>query len=395
MMRRVAVFAPSLAVPPGWESNISGHIQIPLTAARLLMEAGHDVELISTRARNDYVLPTMAPGDVPVRFVADTRRRGEIGDRPVRYRANPLAMTRQARDILRTVRARKFDCMHGFGYEGSALWLGALGRLVRGKTPVVFSLLGPLSSSGWRTLGYSGIDRFTAPTAHVASSVGTRLGQVSVVRHGVVRDLVAEEHSTRNLTRRRVLFWREATQSNGGDLCRDAFRLLARAYPDLIFSFALRVSRDEVPGLEDLERSFDNVEIFRFPYQRGPDLSQLMAESLCIVLPFRRQSIHPQLSVLESMRAGVPVVALNVGDMGEVITDGTNGVLVQERSPVALASGIERIIAKPKLATSMGMAAGDAVDADWMWAGFTDALNDVYSQIPQRSDSKARSRGTS
>lgn len=394
-MRRVAIFAPSMTVPPGWEFNISGHIQIPLTAARLLAEAGHDIELISTRARDDYVLPAMAPQGVPVHFVTDTRRRGEIGRRPVRYRPNPLAVSQQARDIMRTVRARKHDCIHGFGYAGSALWLGALGRLVRGKPPVIFSLLGPLSSSGWRTLGYSGIDLLTAPTQYVARSVGRRFGNVTIVRHGVVRDLAEEGRSNRSFARRRVLFWREATRLNGGDLCRDAFRLLAGAYPHLTFTLALRVSRDEVLGLEELERSFDNVEIFRFPYRRGPDLGQLMAESLCVVLPFRRQSIHPQLSVLESMRASTPVVALDVGDMKEVITDGTNGVLVQEQSPDALASGIERIIAKPKLAERMSIMAREAIEASWMWTDFSEALNDVYSQLPKHSDSRTRSRGTS
>lgn len=45
---------------------------------------------------------------------------------------------------------------------------------------------------------------------------------------------------------------------------------------------------------------------------------------------------------LEAMRAGVPVVATNVGALGEIIEDGESGILV-ERSPRELARAVERL----------------------------------------------------
>jgi glycosyltransferase involved in cell wall biosynthesis len=73
-------------------------------------------------------------------------------------------------------------------------------------------------------------------------------------------------------------------------------------------------------------------------------------------------SVHPSLSealsnaVLESMAAGVPVVATRVGGTPEIIEDGVTGLLVPPRDPAALAHTICRILGNRGLAAQIGHA---------------------------------------
>jgi glycosyltransferase involved in cell wall biosynthesis len=62
------------------------------------------------------------------------------------------------------------------------------------------------------------------------------------------------------------------------------------------------------------------------------------------------------LSILEGMRAGLPVVATRIGGTPESVKDEVTGLLVPPKSPVALADALRRLIAQPDLRKSMGNA---------------------------------------
>ncbi len=60
------------------------------------------------------------------------------------------------------------------------------------------------------------------------------------------------------------------------------------------------------------------------------------------------------LALMESMDAGVPVVATRVGGSPDLIEDGVQGLLVPPRDPEALAAAIAGLLADPDLAREMG-----------------------------------------
>ncbi|MER6155050.1 glycosyltransferase family 4 protein [Streptomyces sp. NPDC001868] len=63
------------------------------------------------------------------------------------------------------------------------------------------------------------------------------------------------------------------------------------------------------------------------------------------------------MTILEAMHAGVPVVATDCPHgPGEIITDGTDGLLVAPSDPNALATGLLRLIDDPELRQSLGTA---------------------------------------
>jgi glycosyltransferase involved in cell wall biosynthesis len=53
------------------------------------------------------------------------------------------------------------------------------------------------------------------------------------------------------------------------------------------------------------------------------------------------------ISLLEAMASGVPPVVTRVGGIPEVVTDGTDGVLVEAGDPEELATALGKLLADP------------------------------------------------
>ena len=85
------------------------------------------------------------------------------------------------------------------------------------------------------------------------------------------------------------------------------------------------------------------------------------------VLPQLSISVLPSLTeglsnaLLESMAAGLPVVATRVGGTSEVLADGENGILVEARDAGAIANAICRLLETPSLAARLGSEARRSV----------------------------------
>ena len=95
-------------------------------------------------------------------------------------------------------------------------------------------------------------------------------------------------------------------------------------------------------------------------------------------------SVLPSLSeglpnaVLESMAAGVPVVATSVGGTPELVEDGVTGLLVPPRDAEALAVAIARLIGNPALARRFGEAGRRRVHDRFSMAAMVRATERLY-----------------
>jgi glycosyltransferase involved in cell wall biosynthesis len=99
------------------------------------------------------------------------------------------------------------------------------------------------------------------------------------------------------------------------------------------------------------------------------DVPALFGSARAVVLPYLTAS---QSGVAHlAMTFGRPVVASDVGDLPEVVIDGTNGLIVPPGDPAALAQALERLLTGPALAAEMGRAGQQRarVDADWQSVG--------------------------
>ena len=90
-----------------------------------------------------------------------------------------------------------------------------------------------------------------------------------------------------------------------------------------------------------------------FAGERG-DVPALLAAADIFVLPSVSEGMP--ISILEAMAAGRPVVATRVGGVPDLVADGTTGLLVPPRDPVALAAALIRLADSPALGERMGRA---------------------------------------
>lgn len=91
------------------------------------------------------------------------------------------------------------------------------------------------------------------------------------------------------------------------------------------------------------------------------------------------------ITLLESMRRGVPVVATDVGGNAEVVQHGETGFLVPARDPDAFARKIIELARNPELRRSFGMRARERIQRNFSMRGVADAYASIYRELAVRS----------
>ena len=105
---------------------------------------------------------------------------------------------------------------------------------------------------------------------------------------------------------------------------RQAFQILKLEYPNL----ELKI----ISGVSDAAKLLSTFDIY-------------VCSSIKEGFPY---------TILEAMRAGLPIVSTNVGGIPEAITDGREGLLVPPKNPEALAGAIKKLLTNPALAARLG-----------------------------------------
>jgi glycosyltransferase involved in cell wall biosynthesis len=83
---------------------------------------------------------------------------------------------------------------------------------------------------------------------------------------------------------------------------------------------------------------------------------------------------------LEAMAAGRPLVATRVGGLPDVVRDGENGLLVDERDPAALAEAIVNLASEPELRHRMGDSGRALVETSLNWENVGLRFAEVYER---------------
>jgi glycosyltransferase involved in cell wall biosynthesis len=93
------------------------------------------------------------------------------------------------------------------------------------------------------------------------------------------------------------------------------------------------------------------------------DVRPFLAAADIFVLPSRTEGLP--FSLLEAMSSGLACVATDVGAVGEVISDGVDGLIVPPESPMALAEAIRRLLCDAELRSAIGKHARARIQSDF------------------------------
>jgi glycosyltransferase involved in cell wall biosynthesis len=90
-------------------------------------------------------------------------------------------------------------------------------------------------------------------------------------------------------------------------------------------------------------------------------------------------------SILEALRAGLPVVASDVGGVSEAVEDGVNGLLAPAGDAAALAEALRRLLRDAALRRSMGLRARAAYQDRFRLEGMAHRTMAVYVKLQDRT----------
>jgi len=109
------------------------------------------------------------------------------------------------------------------------------------------------------------------------------------------------------------------------------------------------------------------------------DVPVRLAEAQLFMLITRREGFP--IAVLEAMRAGLPVVASDVGGIAEALSDGETGALVRPGDPEALADALAPLLRDPALRLQQGRAGRQRFLAEFAFATHLRRIWAVYAEL--------------
>lgn len=135
-------------------------------------------------------------------------------------------------------------------------------------------------------------------------------------------------------------------------------RVLLDALPELLErcpTVAITLAGPGQPPVEVQERRLGAERVRWAGWLRRVDKERLLAGCHIFVLPSLSEGLP--VALLEAMAHGRPIVASAVGGVPEILTDGTDALLVSAGAPAQLIEAIERLVGDPSLRRRLGDAA--------------------------------------
>jgi glycosyltransferase involved in cell wall biosynthesis len=109
------------------------------------------------------------------------------------------------------------------------------------------------------------------------------------------------------------------------------------------------------------------------------DVPEILAAAHVFALPTNWEGFP--LSILEAMRAGLPVIASDVGGVAEGVVEGTTGFLVPRGDAAAFRDRLDRLLHRPSVRQQMGAAGRRRYEAKFTLDAMTRNTLAVYHSV--------------
>lgn len=121
-------------------------------------------------------------------------------------------------------------------------------------------------------------------------------------------------------------------------------------------------------------------------YIHRDEIQPLFERANIIVLPYTDATQSGVVAM--ALQYGRPIVASNVGSIGEMVIDGVNGILVPPKDPVALAEAIKKIMMDSRKAKEYGENARSLAQGEFSWSQISRKTLEVYRSALHQSSMK-------
>jgi glycosyltransferase involved in cell wall biosynthesis len=268
------------------------------------------------------------------------------------------AALKSARALARHLLVREVSVAHSFSFYSNLLMI-PVARMAR--VPIVIGshrqlgdLLTPLQFDSQNAV-FRLCDRVVCNSRAAADRL-TRCGlspdKIAVIPNAVSPEIFSIGHARKRLPVARPLkvgmIGRMSVSKDYALLLRAAARIRSRSFN---IQFLLVGDGPQRPELESMTRTMGLIDQVTFLGERR-DLGDVLAQLDISVLASSSES-SPN-AITESMAAGLPVVASQVGGIPELVSHGQNGFLIPIDDEVRLAASIESLAEDPKFRAWMG-----------------------------------------
>lgn len=309
---------------------------------------------------------------------------------------NPLADAASVRECLALVRRVQPDLIHAHSSKA-----GIVGRIAGriSRTPTVFTAHGwgfsPGAPQKRRILALH-VERLMAPLAQKIICVSEfdrqlalrfRVGNertLRTVRGGISADspdenaLKIESESeingadADNQTPRFIMVARFSEQKDQATLLRALARTEAKLHLDLVGS------GPNLGACQELSASLGVAPRVSFLGDRH-DVARLLRRSDAFVLSTHYEGLP--ISILEAMRAALPVVATDVGGNSEEVAHRQSGILVPRGDVEALSSALRELATSREMRTRLGAAGRAKFEREFTVEQMINGVEAVYHEV--------------
>lgn len=347
---------------------------------------GHEVEIVTTRWPRELPAHDRVGGVKVTRlpFMLPSLKGKEILTFPIRFLQSWMGLEQ----VLCNT---PFDVVN-LHYLSEAAFYAGLSCGWRGL-PIVASLHGadieqtPLVNPVQRRVTCKMVRSAAALTTNssaLAESVIQLVGQgvesrLTVVGNGVnVEDFDVDPERPPGLPKRYIAAVGRMVHKKGLDILIRAFVIVADQYPEV--DLVLVGDGAERGSLETLSSALNLGNRIHFAgFQPNHKIAAYLRYADFAVIPSRMEPFG--IVALEAMAARKAVVAMGVGGLREIISDEQTGLLVPDRTPVALAEAIIRLLRQPQLAIAMGQRGRVLVETHYKWETVAERHLDIFRRV--------------
>ena len=234
---------------------------------------------------------------------------------------------------------------------------------------------------------WSGADRIITPSRTIKDNLiqlGCDKDKICIIRNGA--DVLPPSPRPSDAPKDYVIYFGAIQRWQGVDVALRAFARL-QDYTDLWLVLCISAHRHSAKPYQRLAEKLGISNRILWLFRLGErDLAPWREHALLSVAPLTEcprnleQGCCP-LKILESMAAGVPVVASDLPSVREIIDDKINGRLVRPDRPADLARAIRIMIEYPQHRIEMGKNAREKIERELTWEFCTHSLSDLYREI--------------